>query len=57
MMKEGDLVEYTGPLNVHSSRPRYGIVFHVKKLVKGYEIGVYFGTRKVYIHSKYLERR
>ena len=56
-IKNGDLVEYIGPLSAMSKRPRFGIVFHVKKLVRGDEIGVYFGNRVIYIHSKYLEKR
>ena len=57
MINVGDLVEYTGPINAFSQRPKFGIVFYVHSLVNGEEIGVYFGTRAVYIHSKYLEVR
>lgn len=51
----GDLVEYVG--HGYPTRDKFGIVFHVKKLTRHYEIGVFFGVRKVYISSKYLEKR
>ena len=54
-LKCGDLVEYVG--NGYPSRDKFGIVFHVKKLTRYYEIGVMFGTRQVFVSSKYLEKR
>ena len=57
MINIGDLVEYIGPTIAFSRRPKFGIVFYVHPLVKGEEIGVYFGARAVHIHSKYLEVR
>lgn len=55
MIEIGDLVEYIG--KGYPSRPKFGIVFHVKKLTKHYEIGVLFGVRQVYLSSKYLEKK
>jgi hypothetical protein len=54
--KVGDLVEYTGNF-VYTKRPKFGIVFHVKKLIKYYELGILFGVQSVYMSSKYLEKR
>ena len=56
MIEVGDLVEYIGK-QIWSNRPKFGIVFHVKKLTKHYEVGAIFGIREVYISSKYLEKR
>ena len=54
-LKCGDLVEYIG--SGYPNRDKFGIVFHVKKLIRHYEIGVLFGVRQVYVSSKYLEKR
>ena len=43
-IKCGDLVEYMG--NGYPSRNKFGIVFHIKKLTRHYEVGVLFGVRK-----------
>ena len=55
MIHVGDLVEYVG--YGYPGRDKFGIVFHVKKLTKHYEVGVIFGVREVYVSSKYLEKR
>ena len=56
MIEVGDLVEYIGN-HTWPDRPKFGIVFHVKKLTKHLEVGVVFGIREVCISSKYLEKR
>ena len=55
MINVGDLVEYVG--HGYWNRPKFGIVFHVKKLTRHFEVGVVFGVRQVYVTSKYLEKR
>ena len=53
ILKIGDMVEYLGPL-IHK-RPRYGIIIHLKPIVGGQEVGVYFCNNSyVQIHSKYV---
>ena len=52
-MKIGDVVRYTGPLK--HRRPEYGIIVHLKKIVGGHEVHVYFPNDSyVQMHSKYV---
>ena len=51
----GDLVEYMG--HGHQSRCRFGIVLSVKKIVGAHQLEVLFGTRDVFVHSRYVEKR
>ena len=51
----GDLVEYVG--NGYPSRPRFGIVLSVKKIIGAYQLGVLFGVREVLIDSRRVEKR
>lgn len=53
LMKIGDMIEYKGPLV--NRRPRYGIIIHLKTIVGGHEVGVYFPNDSyVMMHSKYV---
>ncbi len=52
-MKIGDVIEYLGPLKY--KRPKYGIIVHLKAIIGGQEVGVYFPNDSyVQIHSKYV---
>ena len=53
LMKIGDMIEYTGPLQY--KRPKYGIIIHLKKIQGGHEVGVYFPNNSyVMMHSKFV---
>lgn len=54
MMKIGNVIEYHGPRK--SSRPKYGLIIHLKEIIGGYEVGVYFPNNSyVQTHSKYVD--
>ena len=53
LMKIGDMIEYLGPLAY--KRPQYGIIVHLRSILGGHEVGVYFPNNSyVMIHSKYV---
>ena len=51
----GDLVEYMKDLR--KSRPKFGIILSVKKIIGAYQLEVLWGDRTGYIDSRYVEKR